>query len=344
MHGVAMRACSLRQPGLAAQQRLLSRSSVPLARRRSAVVRASKTEEEEKKRITDIELSLKRSGLDKERAQQVLKAWRSASGDDSKEITPEDLRKVLVKQGSKVSSLVVIQILLDIGAAYGAWVAGNFIGLAILDYGTPAVVLQAVAYFVAGYYAIGAVFDFFKLGMLIYTTVQFNVNSAAFLAAVQDLAGSTGPTGLATVDKAVDAVNTLKVVAGLNKMAELLKASSAVEAEKNDMLRDLAVYLTLEKAQRVYGFDQSKYGIDDRQAAQITTVFTAFDADDNGLLSLEEFQRLCREYAPELSPAEIKAGLEILDTNMDGSIQLGEFVAWWVEKVQPPSAATNGAQ
>lgn len=32
--------------------------------------------------------------------------------------------QVLVKQGSKLSMLVVIQIFLDLGAAYGAWVAG----------------------------------------------------------------------------------------------------------------------------------------------------------------------------------------------------------------------------
>ncbi len=50
------------------------------------------------------------------------------------------------------------------------------------------------------------------------------VIAAAFLAAVKDLAGDT-PQGLSTVDKAVEAVNTVKVVAGLNKMAKLLKAS-----------------------------------------------------------------------------------------------------------------------
>jgi len=32
---------------------------------------------------------------------------------------------VLVKQGSKFSVLIVIQVFLDLGAAYGAWVAGG---------------------------------------------------------------------------------------------------------------------------------------------------------------------------------------------------------------------------
>lgn len=44
--------------------------------------------------------------------------------------------------------------------------------------------------------------------------------------------------------------------------------------------------------QRLYGFEASKYGITDSQAADIATVFSAFDADDNGVLSLDEFQRL----------------------------------------------------
>lgn len=130
--------------------------------------------------------------------------------------------------------------------------------------------------------------------------------AAAFLAAVQDIAGPA-PTGLGTVDKAVEAINTVKVISALNSMAGLLKASlrcrscSAVllagqlccarcvprpaaapgrpthaalapspspprprapqeqqqqqrggaggGASSNDMLQDLAAYLTLEKAQ-----------------------------------------------------------------------------------------------
>lgn len=39
------------------------------------------------------------------------------------------------------------------------------------------------------------------------------------------------------------------------------------------------------------------------------------------------------QYAPELSAAEVKAALEILDTNKDGQIQLGEFVDWWLKKI-----------
>lgn len=59
-----------------------------------------------------------------------------------------------------------------------------------------------------------------------------------------------------------------------------------------DMLKDLAAYLTLEKAQRLYNFSAAQHGISEAQAAEIATVFSAFDSDDNGYLSLDEFQRL----------------------------------------------------
>lgn len=38
------------------------------------------------------------------------------------------------------------------------------------------------------------------------------------------------------------------------------------------------------------------------------------------------------QFAPELSAAEVKAGLQILDSNKDGQIQLSEFVEWWLKK------------
>ena len=51
--------------------------------------------EEEKRKIAAREESLKQQGLDRQRAQQVLQAWREAAGGgDGKEVTPEDLRKV----------------------------------------------------------------------------------------------------------------------------------------------------------------------------------------------------------------------------------------------------------
>lgn len=44
--------------------------------------------------------------------------------------------------------------------------------------------------------------------------------------------------------------------------------------------------------QRLYSFSAAQHGISDAQAAEIATVFSAFDSDENGYLSLDEFQQL----------------------------------------------------
>jgi Ca2+-binding EF-hand superfamily protein len=36
----------------------------------------------------------------------------------------------------------------------------------------------------------------------------------------------------------------------------------------------------------------------------------------------------------------VKAALEVLDTNKDGNIQLGEFVEWWVATGGPSASAS----
>ena len=56
---------------------------------------------------------------------QVLKAWETVAGGGGKPLTAEDLRRVLVKQGAKFSALIFVQIFLDLGAAYGAYVGGK---------------------------------------------------------------------------------------------------------------------------------------------------------------------------------------------------------------------------
>ena len=50
--------------------------------------------EEQKKKVLAIEASLQKSGLDRSKAQAVLQAWQELAGNDGKEVTAEDLRKV----------------------------------------------------------------------------------------------------------------------------------------------------------------------------------------------------------------------------------------------------------
>lgn len=46
-------------------------------------------------------------------------------------------------------------------------------------------------------------------------------------------------------------------------------------------------------------------------------------ADDDGVLSLDEFRRLCAQYAPDLNDAEVQAGFKLLDANSDGQVGWG---------------------
>ena len=56
----------------------------------------------------------------------MLKAWEETlAGGGGKPLRAEDLRRVLVKQGAKFSALIFVQIFLDLGAAYGAYVGGK---------------------------------------------------------------------------------------------------------------------------------------------------------------------------------------------------------------------------
>lgn len=280
---------------------------------------------DQEKRIAD---ELQKSGLTPEKAREIMKSWQDEVGH---ELTPEDLRKILIGQSQKALALVMLSTLLDAGAAYGAFAAGGFLGLASEDYGVAAVVGQAVAYLLAGYYVTGAVFDLFKIVTVAIASFQFNVNSAAFLNAVESISKS----GLNIADKASEAANSVKVAQALKKIVELLQNEdqSGSSTKSIDMLSDLGAYLTLAKAESVQDFDASEFGLTEKEAGDIASIFARFDLNDDGVINKDEFKKLCAEYSPEIqSDAEISAALSIIDTNKDGTIDLKEFVRWWQGK------------
>lgn len=237
------------------------------------IVRARSSDEKSNDTLsTEVKEQLLKSGLTPDKAKEILDAWQEEVGH---ELTPEDMRKILVGRSTKTLVLVLFSALLDLGAAYGSFVAGSYMDIAAKEYGWIAIVGQAVAFILAGYYVTGALFDFFKLGAIAFATVSFNVNSAAFLYAVEGIASSS--RGLNIADKALDAVNTVKVFQALNKMVNLLQQEGASAAASTDMLSDLGAYLTLDKAIRVYGFDAASYGLTDKEAAEIAQIFDKYD-------------------------------------------------------------------
>ncbi|KAL4522242.1 hypothetical protein Ndes2437B_g07978 [Nannochloris sp. 'desiccata'] len=331
---------TMSRSSLASRRCQTSRSFFSAPRRlRHVSVQASANLEDAKRKkdlVDKIEKSLKDTGLDTQSAKKVLESWQNEVGH---QVSPEDLRRILVGQSTRALTLVLVNTLLDCGAAYGSFTAGGFLGVASEQYGTPAIIGQAIAYLLAGYYATGAVFDFFKLGAVLVARYNFSVNSGAFLEAIEDIAGGT--TGLGVADKATQAVNSIKVLDALNKMADLLKDQAngngirSPPTDKSiDMLSDLGAFLTLQRAQSTYGFNATEFGITDEEAAAIAVIFGKFDLNDDGVLSEDEFRKLCNQFAPELNTAEeVKAALAKIDTNKDGSIQFTEFVRFWTKQV-----------
>ena len=58
-----------------------------------------------------------------------------------------------------------------------------------------------------------------------------------------------------------------------------------------DSLRNLSVYLTLQKAEQS-GFKASDYGLDDEKTAIIAAVFSRYDTNDDFVLSTTEVNQL----------------------------------------------------
>ncbi|EFN55306.1 hypothetical protein CHLNCDRAFT_134269 [Chlorella variabilis] len=273
------------------------------------------------KRVQELESSLKKMGIDKATAQRILQIWRQSGA-----TSPDGLRTLFLKRSFNKSTRIGLQLLIDGAAGAGAYVAAR--SITADELGSLSLAAKYGLYFLAIYLFIGASFEFFSLGALLYAAFRYSTNADTFLVAVQEIAGSS--TGLSVVDQANKAVNIVKVLAALDQIRELLK--NATSENPDDFFASLGVYLTLERAQRLYGFDAEQYGLDDAAAADIAAVFARYDLNDDGFLQLDEFSRLCAENGVELSEAEVRAAFDLLDTDKSKTLDFGEWVAWWLQK------------
>jgi hypothetical protein len=58
--------------------------------------------------------------------------------------------------------------------------------------------------------------------------------------------------------------------------------------------------------------------------------FNYLDADDNGVLDLEEVAQLFRELNQEMDKKELKKSFREMDRDGNGKVTRGEFQRWWV--------------
>ena len=65
---------------------------------------------------------------------------------------------------------------------------------------------------------------------------------------------------------------------------------------------------------------------------EIQETFDYFDRNGNGTMEVAEFAKLLEALGAETSAEEVAAGIRALDSNRNGLIDYGEFVAWWSER------------
>jgi len=64
---------------------------------------------------------------------------------------------------------------------------------------------------------------------------------------------------------------------------------------------------------------------------ELRETFDYNDRDGDGLIERDEFGAMLDELEADMSEAEARVGFDEIDTNDDGRIDFGEFVAWWTE-------------
>jgi Ca2+-binding EF-hand superfamily protein len=64
---------------------------------------------------------------------------------------------------------------------------------------------------------------------------------------------------------------------------------------------------------------------------ELREAFDYNDRDADGRIQVGEFAEMLDELEADMSPKEIEVGFQDIDTNDDGLIDFGEFVAWWTE-------------
>jgi hypothetical protein len=308
-------------------QRPFCRTHAPL-QRRSLIVRAEDTKQKDKKE--KLVENFKKGGLDKQTAQRVLDVWKETGASDD-----QGLKKLFLKRSLTAAAALALQTGLDAGAAYGAFSLSGFLSAAD---SIPLNWLWSFAATALGsYFGAGVVFDLFSVGALVASSVQFQTDSAAFMAAVKEIAGAGGSTGINVVDKAAQARSTLKVLSALSNISKLLKEEGARGGAGGvPTLSNLSTYLLLQKAEEQYNWDYEKEGLSVDEAGTIARLFSRFDTNSDDRLDLSEIQALARDLQPDLSGDEVKEAFKVLDADNSRFIELPEFAKLYKDQLKKP--------
>lgn len=99
-----------------------------------------------------------------------LQVWSESGVKDT-----NALKKLLVGRSLKTAGVVLFQILLDAGAAWGGFYTGGQLQIAPDFFGR--IPIEFLAYFVGCYFSLGVIFDLFSLGLVTGAAAQFAGNT-----------------------------------------------------------------------------------------------------------------------------------------------------------------------
>ncbi len=71
--------------------------------------------------------------------------------------------------------------------------------------------------------------------------------------------------------------------------------------------------------------------LSEEQLDELREAFDYNDRDGDGMIEPDEFVAMLDELDAGMSTTDAKIGFQDIDTNDDGLIDFGEFVAWWTE-------------
>ena len=263
--------------------------------------------------------ALESRGMARADAKNTLEMWNKVGINST-----EDLRKLLIKKSAASVIGLSLRLGFDVVAALVAWNAsdafnhGAGLGNGILGFLSSGLALN---------YGINAAFGVVLIASVIASGNLFGADADALMKAVKDMAGEG--EDIEIVAKAKQAANMIKVVQSLSKVSSLL-SEKIEQASDMSSLERLSAYLTIQKAEKDYGFDPSKHDIPGAKMMMLAANFARFDANDDGALELSEVQQVFNAVgAGDMSREEAQAAIDLLDARGSGLIEFDEFVQWY---------------
>ena len=288
---------------------------------------------QEKNKKDELMSALESQGMTRAEAKKTLEDWNAVGIN-----TTEDLRKILVRRS--VASVVGLSLRLgfDVVAALVAWNAGDAFNHGD---GIGNGILGVLSYGLALNYGLNAAFGVVLLAGIVASGNLFGADANALMKAVKDMAGEG--EDIEVVAKAKQTANMIKVVQSLSKVSSLLSEKlEHQEASKLSSLERLSAYLTIQKAERDYGFDASKHDISNAEVLMLAADFARFDANDDGALELSEVQKMFDSVgAGDMTAVDAQAAIDLLDDRGSGLVEFDEFVQWYANLKDTENDAEN---